>query len=220
MIYEPFCRAWQEAKHRTRPEELYAYQAYDRLEKQPMNGAGGAPYADMLVRAAHGVMPAITNMRGHLITVGPRLQEEEQPGMALVPFVLAKDYPLTFTGDGVSDTVTLLGVVCAPGGYPVSGAYGELLATVRVTAADGSTENFVLRNGIEVTTAFTTIGSSRIDPQAERAGRFAAFSYDKNFENYIINRLDLPLSTVRRVQKVELCSAGGADDLLIYGVFL
>jgi hypothetical protein len=220
LIYEPFCRAWREAKRSERAEELYAYQAYDRLDKKPMRGAGGALYGDMLVRASRGVIPAITNMRGHLVTVGPRLQKEEQPGVALIPFVLAEGSPVTFTGDGVSDTVTLLGAVCVPGGYPVSGTYGEVLATVTVTDEKGVTEHFVLRNGIEITTAFTTLGSSRIDPQAERATRFASFSYDKNFENYIMNRLDLRLSATRRIRTVELCSTGPGDDLLLYGVFL
>ena len=70
------------------------------------------------------------------------------------------------------------------------------------------------------TTAFTTIGSSRINPQAERATRFAVFSYDKNFENYIINRLDLPLSSEKTVTSVCLRSLDRGYDLLVYGLCL
>ena len=57
-------------------------------------------------------------------------------------------------------------------------------------------------------------------PIAEKAQAFARFSYDKNFENYIINRLDFKVNPTKRVKKVEFTSANNGYNILIYGVFL
>jgi hypothetical protein len=88
-----------------------------------------------------------------------------------------------------------------------------------VESADGKTEEVVLRNGIEITTPFTTYSSSKINPIAEKTERFAEFSYDKNFENYLINRLDLSLGQKRRIVKITVSSCNNGYMLLTYGIF-
>ena len=48
-----------------------------------------------------------------------------------------------------------------------------------------------MRNGMEVTTVFLLHGSSRIRPVAENAEKAAEFGYVKNFEQYILNKIQL-----------------------------
>jgi len=104
-------------------------------------------------------------------------------------------------------------------GYPISGALGEEMARVKVVY-DGGEQSFVLRNGREVTTVFTTIGSSRIDPVADLAPRAAELSYDLNFEQYAVNLLTLELDEVKNVRFVEISALKSDCGLLFYGCFL
>ena len=54
---------------------------------------------------------------------------------------------------------------------------------------------------------------------ADLAPRWAEFSYDQNFEKYVINRLDIDLGTSVHVERVEIESTGNGYQLLTYGVF-
>ena len=54
---------------------------------------------------------------------------------------------------------------------------------------------------------------------ADLAPRYAEFSYDQNFEKYVINRLDIDLDAPVRVDRVEIESRGNGYQLLMYGVF-
>ena len=76
-----------------------------------------------------------------------------------------------------------------------------------------------MRNGVDFTTAYTLLGSSVINPRAEKATELARFSYDKNFENYIVNRLDIKLPRRMKINKIEISSLGKGYDLLTYGIF-
>ena len=78
---------------------------------------------------------------------------------------------------------------------------------------------FDLRNGIELTTVFTTLGSSRIQPVGEKTVPFAYFGYEKNFENYIINTLSLPIKD-KVVKTVTLSSLDKGYDIIIYGIYI
>ncbi|MBQ8893747.1 MAG: hypothetical protein IJ043_04985 [Clostridia bacterium] len=84
------------------------------------------------------------------------------------------EHPFQYEGESVT----------APNLCPAAGNFAALLE--RVNAAD-----YPLRNGMEVTTVFTLHGSSRIVPIAENAQKIANFSYDKNFEQYILNKIQL-----------------------------
>lgn len=152
--------------------------------------------------------------------VGPIFKEAKQASLTKQPFTLFDGGILIYEGEGENDTVTLIGAVSAVKGYPISGEYGEAAAAVKIICEDGSEEEFILRNGMDFTTIFTALASSRIDPRAENASRFALFDYDKNFENYVINRLDLKLSGKKRVTKVEIRSLNKGYDLPIYGIYV
>ena len=119
----------------------------------------------------------------------------------------------------MTDTVTLIGATGINKGYPISGGFGEEVASVTVYF-DGGEKSFVLRNGREFTASYMLLGSSRIDPIADGVTRFAEFSYDKNIEQYVINRLELRLDGMKNVRRVEIASAGNGYISAFYGVFI
>ncbi len=107
-----------------------------------------------------------SNMRKRKITVGAVLKGDE--GIDNIPAVCSKDNSPVFEGEKETDTVTLIGCVSAPYGYPLGGEYGEEAAKVTLTFKDGEKCDFILRNGMEITTVHTTLSSSRINPVAEK----------------------------------------------------
>ena len=157
-------------------------------------------------------------MRQRKIKVGPRLARAEVEGLAATPAVLNDGGRLVYECSRVIDTLTLIGLTSPRKGYPIGGELGETVATVRIYTESGVTER-ILRNGREVTTAYATLASSRIDPVADLAPRFAEFSYDQNFEKYVINRLDIDLDSPTCVDRVEIESRDNGYQLLMYGVF-
>ena len=84
---------------------------------------------------------------------------------------------------------------------------------------DGTEQQHVMKNGIDFSIAYTTVGSSRINPVCENAKCIASFSYDKNFEEYIINRLDVEVLS-KPIDKIILKSINEKYKILIYGVYL
>lgn len=92
---------------------------------------------------------------------------------------------------------------------------------VTVFSNSGKSESVVLKNGVHVTTSHATLSSSRIRPVAEKSYTYAYFSYEKNFENYVINRLDISVpKDFGGVSKVFFHSLNKAYNILIYGVFV
>lgn len=73
---------------------------------------------------------------------------------------------------------------------------------------------------MEFTTVMATFGPSRIDPRAENAVPFAAFSYERNHENYRINRLVLSWGEKTVIRKITMRSLDKGYRLLIYGMFI
>ena len=225
--YAVFCEAWRDVEagkqtsgYYTGYEKLYDYKG-ERLEgKIPLTCRERGDFEAYREHSRANVPAAFVRQRGRRVVLGPILQREEIPGMYPAPCVLSDGGELIFEGEAYTDTVTLIGCTSAAEGYPIGNAYGEAAARVTVTFADGREESFLLRNGEDFTTAFASLGSSRIDPQGKNTTRFAAFSYEKNLENFIINRLDLPLSEGKTVRRVTLTSLGRGYSLLFYGVFL
>ena len=115
--------------------------------------------------------------------------------------------------------ISILGLTAINYGYPILGEYGEEAMRVEIEYADGSRQEYILKNGVDVCIAYTSVGSSRINPVCENAKSFARFSYDKNFEEYVINRLDIKTKP-KPVSKVLIKSVNPACSALIYGVYL
>ncbi len=133
------------------------------------------------------------------------------------PKLVGGDKLVVFSGSENFSKLVLIGLTTLEGGYPL-GKYGEEIAELTLNYADGTKKVVELKNGVHVTTAFTLNGSSRIDPKAERAIAFANFGYDKNFECYIVNRLDVPIKDKKHIASVSVEAKKG-KTLLIYGAF-
>lgn len=227
--YDAFVEGWQNAKSGKRApfvfqgyREKYGYAAEDSVEGlSPLtcqSPAGIDSHREAFTQIHPTHLDVRHSVRGRYCALGPVLQQEEAPGLAKEPYVLSEESPVIFEGEGHT-SLTLIGCVSAPGGYPLSGEYGETAAELTVTYTDGSEETFPLRNGIEFTTVFTSTGSSRIDPRAEKATPFARFHYDQRIENFLINRMDLPLAEGKTLCRATLRSLSGEHTLLFYGAY-
>lgn len=220
-IYQPFCDAWAELKKTHRPEDLYEYRALESIEKSPLStpDAGGDWESAMALAKAPIERYHHFPKRNRQIKIGPLLQKAEG-GLSPRPLILSDGQTLHFPCNGQAQMLTIIGAVSLPKGYPLSGEYGEDAAEVHVEYADGTAAAIPLKNGVHITTIMSTYGPSRINPQADLARRFAEFSYDKNHENYVINRLDLPLKGAGALKEITLTSCNRGYAILIYGLYL
>ena len=62
-------------------------------------------------------------------------------------------------------------------------------------------------------------GSSRINPVAQNSKRYGVFGYDKNFEQYCVNILEIDVNTEKKISRVEFVPVNDRD-VLIYDVFV
>ena len=206
-IYDVFCNSWREDQFR---DELFGVEWYGSCGKTPLVCRDKGDYVALMDKIEEPIPAHLVRMRKRQLMFGPMLEEE--------PAVLSDGGELVFEGDAESKEITLIGCVSASKGYPIAGEYGEAAAEV-IVEYDGGEQTTVLRNGLELTTVFTTLSSSRIEPTAENVTKYAEFHYDKNFENYIINRLDIPLSQPEKIKRVRIRSLSAGYDLLFYQVY-
>ena len=222
-IFQPFANAWKKLYETETYDDLYSFTV-----KTPVNGVLPLSVLSSTLSLEDGILNALTAAkqpieryyykRERVLVKGPILMREELCGICATPYVLADGCEICF-GAGIGAELTLLGCVSLPKGYPLSGAYGEDVAVLEISYADGTAQSFRLRNGKEVTTALRSFGPSRINPIAENAVRFAEFSYEVNHENYLINALRLPIEN-KPFAKITLRSANNGYHLLVYGAFL
>ena len=166
-------------------------------------------------------MPLKTRLaktRKKKIDVGPVLQREEISGISKTPY-LVTEKPLVFKCNDSTDCISVLGMTSLNYGYPILGAYGEDVAQISIQYADGKVQNYIAKNGLDVTIAYTSIGSSRINPVAENTKRALIFSYDKNFEEYIVSNLEIKVEK-KPISQIEIKSLNPNYHVMIYGVFI
>ena len=178
-----------------------------------MEYRGGAlSYRELYEKLWNKPKPAfLEEQRPRIIKVGPVCENLGKIPVFSEPLALGED-KISFGGAHLSKLI-ILGCVSASEGYPISGEYGERAADIKIKFRDGRCAEYPIRNGVELTTVYTTHRSSRIDPVAERAERFAEFSYDKSFEAYVINRLDIDLGAKEDVESVELVRSNEKYDI-------
>lgn len=219
LCYDAFCEEIAKIEEPPAPSD-YLYTALSTVsgEALPCESAG-ADFGQMVANVAEEVRALPFHaQRQRKLKVGPKLEREEVKGMSATPTVLGNGGKLVYTCGHMIGRITLLGLTSLCKGYPIGGELGEEAAQLKIVYADGE-QTYALRNGREVTTVFSTIASSRIDPVADLAPRFAEFSYDQNFEKYVINRLELPIDAGKTVERVEIASLDHDYQLLVYGVF-
>lgn len=222
-IYSAYFDTWAEELGRKKADTPYEYTAKAEQDGVPLTPEGEDGFAPLLARMREDLFAVrgrtVYNYhRLHRFDKGPRLSGDVPHGISAVPYVLRTEAPLVYTGHAQGTSLSVIGAVGTLCGYPIGGKYGEEVARLTVIHENGAREIFPLRNGYEITAAYTTVSSSRIDPRAANATPFAYFSHDKNHENYIVNRLTLSLSDTSPVVRVEI---EGVRDygLLFYGVF-
>ena len=160
----------------------------------------------------------IEEQRPRIIEHGPVCETVPTELMEGTPRVLSDNGSLLYVGNGECDGLVILGGTGAASGYPLGGKYGEAVASVKVSLASGDEKIFPLRNGIEITTVYSTSRSSRINPVASRARRFMEFSYDESFECYVMNKIELSFGKAQSVTGVEIISELPGYELLFYAV--
>lgn len=220
-IFETFRETWKELDNPP-PETDYYEPQEAEINGFPLAGISPKRSPAEVIAAAKIPGPAhlsVQRARKDLPN-GPVLPRVPLEGTERNPWMLSDGDAAVFKGSAVGSRVRILGAVSLGKGYPILGDYGEPGATVTVAFANGTEQSFPLRNGVEFTTAFTTLSSSRIEPIAEHAHPHAKFGYDRNFENYLLNRLDLDLGGEKQVESVTVTSAGNDYHLLVYGVFV
>ena len=105
-------------------------------------------------------------------------------------------------------------------GAPLGGKYGEEVAEVTLHFESGKKQSIPLKNGVHITTAYGINGSSRIDPRAEKSHRCMTFGYDKNFEIYVMNSLDIEIEEHDPLLYIEFCGKSCEYIPMLYGVFV
>ena len=219
-IYQTFCDCMklydgEEARIPFFFEPGAAYEA--PAAERRLTISGGGDFDALLARVKEEALVVPLSMRKRKLKSGP--VTEGIDFLAEKPFVIAKDAPVTLSGGEGSATLALVGMTAFPGGYPLRGSrYGEALVRVLVTYADGTTEEKILSSGEEITTTYGLNYSSRINPTAAHAERFATFGYDRNFDVYVMNRPVLSLDPEKSPASVTL-SALGETPVLLYGAF-
>ena len=219
LIFKTFCETWKELY--AEPEKTDYYEPQEpEITGLPLTGISPRHTSDEVLEAARIPGPAhlaVQRWRKGLV-YGPVLPRVTLEGISPDPWMISDGDSVVFEGPAVGSKVRILGAVSLGKGYPILGAYGEVGATVTVSFADGGEQSFPLCNGVDFTTAFTTLSSSRIEPIAENAHPHARFGYDRNFENYLLNRLDLDLGEEKKIDRVTIASAGNDYHLLVYGI--
>ena len=217
-IFDAFCQglAMYDSEAEDIPFFLEPSDGYVGLEeKRPVALLGGDGFEKHFCEIA-ALEAARDCMRPRKLTVGPIIKDSSY-GLG-APRLISADSPVRAELPGDAKALTLIGLTSLEGAYPLGNiAYGATMAELKITYADGSCNILPLRNGMEITTAFALNGSSRIDPIAKNTLRYATFGYDKNFEVYVANRLDLPLKS--QPTSAELIASNG-NHIMLYGIMI
>lgn len=224
MIFDVFCETWQELTDKHRPDESFEMKVVGERSDGtalPLPEQGGEVWERVMAAVTSPIARYQLNKRQRRPVFGPVLRDAIGVGIYRRPYALFDGEELVLSPGMAAERLTLFGAVSVTDAYPLTGMdrYGEVAAVVTVVYGDSFEEEFLLRNGVEVTTVYTTFGPSRIEVIGERAMPWVRFSYDKNFEDYLINRVDLELSSWG-VKEIRVTPAGAGYCLLFWGMFL
>lgn len=220
ICYDIFCEEIAKIEEPI-PPSPYHFKCLDSFDGKPLtlisSGSDLNKFAESVADEER-ALPFTATLRNRKIKNLPVLKREDVYGLSLSPAVLEDEQILIYEGECKTDKITIIGAVSFNKGYPISGRLGEDAAVVTVEF-ENEKKSFIIRNGRELTTVFATIGSSRIDPRADNAPRFAEFSYDLNFEQYVINKLEFKWDCTKTVKRLTIASLNNGYQILTYGVF-
>ena len=113
-----------------------------------------------------------------------------------------------------------IGNTAMGGSYPLGGAMGDPMGRYVIRYADGAEDTVELRDGVNVTSCFGLQGPSRFDPMAPGARKCLKLTYDRDWEVYYINAMELALSSGKAAESVTLECGPAGKSLLLYGLTL
>lgn len=222
LIFDAYKNAWARMDAPGCPEDRYEYRAQGALEgmKALTCIGGGTDFDAALNEAREPIGRYLVNKRLRNLRVGPKLYKAEIPGMYPLPLTVGDGARLVFPVEDAVSKAVMLGGVSLPKGYPIGGEYGEAVLDFIFVYENGETDVHTLKNGEEITTCFTTFGPSQIHAVSEKGMPFARFSYDKNHENYKIDRLTIRPEKAGKVKDIVLQSSGNGYNALVYGLYI
>ena len=217
LIYDAFCKVIKSMGNEKTALDVYEFESVSRVDGVPFKCKSEPNYEQLLELMKAPLTTRLAKTRKKQVEHGAVLQKEEIKGIYKVPFVTSES-PLLFGGIDKCDKITIVGMTAINYAYPILGEYGEDALEIVISYSDNSEQRYVCQNGLDVCIAFTSVGSSRINPVCERAVPVARFSYDKNFEEYLINRLDINAQD-KDIVSVAIKSVNPNYRVLIYGVY-
>ncbi len=134
------------------------------------------------------------------------------------PIVLTPDLPdVEIPVHRACSRLHFLGHVTCPGGFPLNGTAGEVVAAYQIRYQDGQTNDVPLRAGFEVTAANAIHEATRIDPVATSAQR--AFWYIKDWarEHYQALLVSLPVDK-RKIESIRCHLHPQQPPLLLFAI--
>ncbi len=218
MIYETFCEGIRKIGTQTEEDPFWFVLKNEVLLKGEnlLKNCVGGNFAEFMSEIAKKESKA-PFMRHRLLTKGPVLSDIT--ALNNIPLIINDSTEIDVNCNFNTESIMIIGLTAINKGYPLSGEYGEDVAVLKISYLDGEEQEYVLKNGVDVTTAFTTNLSSRINPVAENTVKFAEFGYDKNFENYILNSMKIDVNSEKIIKKISIKSCNNGYGLLLYGLF-
>ena len=157
-------------------------------------------------------------MRKRQIQVGSSLSGVS--GLDNIPVAVKNGDSVIYKCDRICEKIRLFGLTTLISGFPLGGKYGDDVAEINLYFKSGKKQSILLKNGIHITTAYGINGSSRIDPRAEKSHRCITFGYDKNFEIYVMNSLDIDVEEREPLLYIEFHGKSCEYIPMLYGVFI
>ncbi len=221
LIYDAFVKGMKKFEISDAKTDAFWYNACDGFDDSAelvrLYGEGADEYSLALSRARLDA-EAIGCMRKRQIKKGARLSGFSQ--LDDIPKALTKGNSVIYKCERSVNKIRLVGLTTLVSGYPLGGEYGEEAALVTLVFEDGERKTLSLCNGVHITTAFMLNGSSRIEPTAELSSRYMTFGYDKNFEIYAINYLDIEVKEEKTLMYIEASGSSDKYMPMLYGVFV
>ncbi len=211
MIYDAFCEGIKKIG-KAKPKYPFWYEPKVKLNGKNLlseNQSGG--FQEFIKNYCEE-----PSMRMRKIIDGPVLQNISP--LNNIPLLIKDSSEIKIGCDMATDKLSIVGLACFGKGYPLSSEYGEDVALLEIAYQNGKKQSHTFKNGIDVTTVFTTKWSSQINPIAEDAETFAYFGYDKNFEKYVINCKEIKTSRSSPIKEITIRSKGNGYALLLYGI--
>ena len=133
------------------------------------------------------------------------------------PFVLS-DNEIVVPINEKADAIYIIGNTSMPVGFPIESEYGEEVSEYVVEYTDGTFAEYKLLNGDDITTATLLHGSSRINPIAANSPRVIAFSYNRDWEQYIVNIKCIKADKDKEIKNIRLRALDKKYYPLLYGI--